>query len=147
MGHKAISLSFTPSEAETRGAMVMLGQLLRAQNLGVSDVERAELVLTEVLNNVVEHAMTKTGSGQISTKIDIGTEALWCCVTDAGKPMPRGGIPSGRAVGPEKAINDLPEGGFGWLLIRALTTDLRYHRSTSQNQLAFSIPLENRLAG
>lgn len=146
MRHKAISLSFMPSEAETRGAMVMLGQLLRSHNLAASDVERAELVLTEVLNNVVEHAMAKR-SGQISAKIDIGPDALWCCVTDAGMPMPQGGVPSGRRVGAVKAISDLPEGGFGWFLIHALTTDLRYHRSTSQNQLAFSIPLETRLAG
>jgi len=39
------------------------------------------------------------------------------------------------------AIADLPEGGFGWGLIRALSSGLSYRRMSERNRLAFRIPL------
>ena len=38
-------------------------------------------------------------------------------------------------------IADLPEGGFGWGLIRALSSGLSYRRMSERNRLAFRIPL------
>jgi serine/threonine-protein kinase RsbW len=38
--------------------------------------------------------------------------------------------------------DDLPEGGFGWFLIRELTKDLQYVRHEDQNRLTFSIPID-----
>ncbi len=36
---------------------------------------------------------------------------------------------------------NLPEGGFGWALIRDLTSDLLHHRVEGMNQLEFQVPL------
>ena len=36
---------------------------------------------------------------------------------------------------------DLPEGGFGWFLIRELTHDLTYRRDGSRNHLSFRMVL------
>jgi hypothetical protein len=38
-------------------------------------------------------------------------------------------------------LPDLAEGGWGWALIRAMTTDLSYVRCDDRNLLTFQVPL------
>lgn len=105
----------------------------------------AELVLAEVLNNVVEHAYS-AAPGPIELEIRLADgrvgPALACSVCDRGRPMPDGTPPLGRQALVDVPLDDLPEGGFGWFLIRSLTRDLDYVRSAGGNRLAFLIPLE-----
>ena len=55
--------------------------------------------------------------------------------------MPGGRPPAGRLPdGADCALVDLPEGGFGWHLIRTLTRDLAYVRSGGCNRLSFLLP-------
>ena len=42
---------------------------------------------------------------------------------------------------PDTALEDLPEGGFGWHLIHSLTNDLTYLRTGGCNRLRFLLPL------
>lgn len=97
----------------------------------------AELVLAEVLNNVAEHAYAEAG-GKVEIRLDRDPQGLRCLVVDEGREMPGGQLPEGRLPsGPYVALDDLPEGGFGWHLIRSLCADLAYARVDGQNRLAF----------
>lgn len=99
----------------------------------------AELVLAEVLNNVAEHAYPQA-TGPVSVSIGRTDKGLRFVIVDQGLPMPDGVLPTGELpasfVGPLAA---LPEGGFGWHLIRSLTTDLSYSRANGCNHLQFML--------
>ena len=92
-------------------------------------------VLAEVLNNVVEHAYA-AGSGSIRLCLWRRGSVLAVEVMDHGLPMPDLRLPDGKPaeIG---AFDDLPEGGFGWFLIRALTNGLVYDRVGGENRLRF----------
>jgi serine/threonine-protein kinase RsbW len=101
----------------------------------------AELVLGEALNNIVEHAYATT-SGPIEVCVTRTADALACRIADRGASMPGGTPPAGQLpTGLDGPIDDLPEGGFGWFLIRTLTADLTYHRQDGRNHLSFTLPL------
>ena len=106
------------------------------------DAERrgiAEQVLAEVLNNVAEHAYAG-GAGDITVTLWRCPAGLSCLIIDQGREMPMGREPPGLL--PDAAnlpLADLPEGGFGWHLIRTLTADLHYVRDQGQNRLSFLI--------
>lgn len=98
-----------------------------------------ELVLAEVLNNIVEHAYAD-GPGLITLDLRVARGRLFCLLRDEGHPMPAGRLPHGLPPSIALAQANLPEGGFGWFLIRRLTRDLRYDREPGCNRLSFSIP-------
>jgi serine/threonine-protein kinase RsbW len=100
----------------------------------------AELVLAEVLNNVAEHAY-RGGQGPVAVTLARGPAGVACLIVDQGAAMPAGTLPEGKL--PETsglALEDLPEGGFGWHLIRTLTRDLAYLRTGGCNRLSFTLP-------
>lgn len=101
-----------------------------------------ELVLAEVMNNVVEHAFADTLDGVIGLHISAIENGLNCEVWDNGRPMPTGHLPQGHKPNLNCGADDLPEGGFGWFLIRDLTRDIEYCREAGKNRLRFCIPLE-----
>ncbi|MBL9059213.1 MAG: ATP-binding protein [Mangrovicoccus sp.] len=102
-----------------------------------------EIVLAEVLNNIVEHAYVDLMSGEICVWIERRTEDLAIAVIDDGRPLPGGTIPDPCEPDLDVATPDLPEGGFGWGLIRTLSSGLSYRRMSERNRLAFRIPLPN----
>lgn len=100
-----------------------------------------ELVLAETLNNVAEHAYGEKG-GPVEITLRWETAGIRCLIVDEGRAMPGGTLPEGRL--PVKAgstLQDLPEGGFGWHLIRALCSELSYIRSADRNHLMFLLPV------
>ncbi|MBF9032914.1 ATP-binding protein [Rhodobacterales bacterium HKCCE2091] len=130
-----------PDPVAIRVAMAELRRKLARHAPGAT-VERAELVIAEVLNNIAEHGFDDGAAGDetISVSIRAGTKALSVTVTDTGRGMPGGMLPLGH-LPPVAGVpaDALPEGGFGWNLIRRLTTDLRYVRSGGTNRLTFRI--------
>lgn len=100
-----------------------------------------ELVLAEILNNIVEHAYHGAG-GRIDLRIGAEPGALACRVTDQGAPMPEGKLPDQPCPDTGLAIGDLPEGGFGWMMIRELAQDLQYRRDAGRNELRFRLTRE-----
>ena len=116
-----------------------LAALIGGPILGsVPEAERgtAELVLAEALNNIVEHAYAQ-GPGDIEVTIRRVQGDLDCRIVDKGLPMPGEDPPQGRL--PVQDPDDLPEGGFGWFLIRTLSRDLRYARVGGNNELTFRL--------
>lgn len=97
----------------------------------------AEIVLAEALNNIVEHAYA-SDVGSIEVRLRHQTPDLWCEIADVGLPMPDGTLPAGvlHSLNPG---DTLPEGGFGWFLIRTLAHDLAYCRSQDRNLLRFRL--------
>ncbi|WP_323767494.1 ATP-binding protein [Marinovum sp.] len=94
-----------------------------------------ELVLAEVLNNVAEHGYDQRDGGPFQLELQLTDSTLTCIVTDHGRPFPGGDLPEGRPAHLAGPTEDLPEGGFGWHLIREMTADLRYHRKDNRNEL------------
>ena len=96
-----------------------------------------EIVLAEVLNNVVEHAYADF-PGRIEIWITRREDFLFIRIVDDGLPMPGGDLPNGKAL----RAHDLPEGGFGWQLIRNLSHELTYQRDGQHNILGFCIGVD-----
>lgn len=112
-----------------------------AAELSESTAGSLEIVLAEVLNNIVEHAYRGEG-GRIDLCIGAGRGGLLCRVTDQGGAMPGGVLPDPPRLPPDLAIEDLPEGGFGWRMVRDLAQDLHYRRRAGSNVLRFRMALE-----
>lgn len=98
-----------------------------------------QIVLAEVLNNIVEHAYGGAG-GRITLQVSAGAGVLTCRVADQGRAMPGGALPDPASL--DFDLDDLPEGGFGWLMIRDLAQDLHYRRDRGHNILQFRISLD-----
>lgn len=105
----------------------------------------AEIVLAEVLNNIVEHAYAAR-QGEIGLVIDRKAQGLACEISDSGAPMPGLCLPKGQFQ-PLGLTEDLPEGGFGWFLIRNLTEKLEYHHANGVNRLSFTLISEQSAVG
>lgn len=112
------------------------------QEMSADEAGTLELILAEVLNNIVEHSYTGSGDGTISISIVRDRKGLSCAVSDDGVPLPEDCLRQVRGDDPGRPPpSTLPEGGFGWFLIRDLAEDLGYSRKDGHNLLAFRIPL------
>lgn len=129
---------FAGRQPEVRGvlaeAMAALDQAVLTPEARAS----AELVLAEVLNNIIEHAYA-CDSGVIEITLAHGVSGIDCELVDFGAPMPEGRLPPGRLGMVEIPLEELPEGGFGWFLIRSLTRNLNYRRCGGCNRLGFTL--------
>ena len=117
-----------------------LAQLLSAPLLGqhTDDLRgRAEIVLAEVLNNIVDHAYADC-AGEITLELSEEPAGIACRICDNGSAMPGLVLPEGQLAAHDP--DALPEGGFGWFLIRTLTQDLCYARQGRINELRFRLP-------
>jgi len=128
---------------EVRAALERVALVLEPLHLTTECAAAAEIVLAEVLNNVVEHAYA-TLRGTVDLELRLAGDTLACTVRDAGAQMPDGTPPLGRQVLVDVPLEHLPEGGFGWFLIRSLTRDLDYRRDQGRNRLTFLLPVDRR---
>ncbi|MGQ0566282.1 MAG: ATP-binding protein [Gemmobacter sp.] len=126
-----------PAEAEAvRHALVAACDTRLLRSLTDDARGTAQIVIAEALNNIVEHAYA-SGEGDIELSLRRKGGKLSVLISDRGRPMPGGQMPEGRLPDPDP--QDLPEGGFGWFLIRSLSQDLRYCRSEGRNHLFFRL--------
>lgn len=134
----AFTLSFPGTAGAVRRALrrVMASAVL--SSLPDDLCGSAEIVLAEVLNNIVEHAYAD-GTGTITLHLVRQGGGLACEIHDQGAAMPGLCLPAGRSQ-PLADLADLPEGGFGWFLIRSLTVGLDYRRIAGVNRLSFQLP-------
>lgn len=105
--------------------------------LDESQREKAETALAEVLNNIVEHAFDNH-DGSIRLHLERTGSQLVLTVDDDGRPMPGGRLPDAVLPG----AGDLAEGGYGWPLIRCLSSHLCYERHNGTNRLSMVFALK-----
>ncbi|MEW9919910.1 ATP-binding protein [Marimonas sp. MJW-29] len=125
-----------------RGALETLCETLRTFEIDEEATGTVGLVVAEVLNNIVEHAY---GALATIAPVDITgrltANGLCLRITDRGRPMPGGKLPPGCIPALDVEVPNLPEGGFGWFLIRDLARDLVYQRVGEENRLSLCITL------
>ena len=119
-----------------RGAVLAMGEC--------GDLlDRSEIVLAEVLNNIAEHGRVAGASGWVGLRCASGPSGLRFVVTDCGRPLPPALLlPVAEGATPPRDLDlfDLPEGGFGWQMIRLLTRDLSCRHEAQGNRLGFLVP-------
>lgn len=138
-----IRMTFAGNPDAVRQALLELAADPRLCSISQDLRSSAEIVLAEVLNNIAEHAYADR-AGSITLQLERRADGLFCIVRDTGAPMPGFGPPTGDQP-PLGAIEDLPEGGFGWFLIRNLTEGLAYRHADGVNCLSFAL-IEKRSA-
>lgn len=133
-----IELKGTPQEV--RNALETLRHKLTAEEFAACNAGVLEIVLAEVLNNVVEHALAGRADGQIGVFCNYADSCWFVEVRDNGSEMPGQTLPDGKMPDVETDLLDLPEGGFGWGLVHTLAEDIAYQRHASgHNELSFRV--------
>ncbi|WP_126978958.1 ATP-binding protein [Frigidibacter oleivorans] len=129
-GLRFVTADLRASHAAVRDLLIALRPRLGPDRGAV------EIVLAEALNNVVEHAYAGN-DGRIALRLTVAPREVRIRIGDSGRPMP--GLVLPRGLCPHRLLHgdvcDLPEGGFGWLLIRELASGLRYRQQDGRNLL------------
>jgi serine/threonine-protein kinase RsbW len=134
-------LSFGASDLATRDAVAQVTLWLLRCGLAAEQIGNVEIALAEAINNIVEHAYDGAASGKICLTVKQDSARLSICICDQGKPMPGHALPNGSPQNLSGPICELPEGGFGWHLIRQLTSRASYAHRDRRNILALEIDL------
>ena len=131
---------FPATYEDVRNTIIEAGQALKPLHLNDEDLSSVEIVLAEALNNVVEHGYSASG-GDIYLKLRRHRAGILIQIMDWGRPMPGGRTPAGAHPATSSRMEHLPEGGYGWFLIRELARDLIYDRDEGENILIFRLAL------
>ncbi|WP_278921986.1 MULTISPECIES: ATP-binding protein [Pseudophaeobacter] len=134
--------SFTATELDARSGISAVMERLREIDLPDERAGDVQIALAEAVNNVVEHAYAGTEKGDVRIKCNLYPQELRIQICDAGFPLTDCALPPGEPADLSGPIETLPEGGFGWFLIRELTSRLHYERLGRNNRLSlyFQVP-------
>ncbi|MEP2717734.1 ATP-binding protein [Pseudophaeobacter sp.] len=138
---ESFACSFTATELDARSGISTVMERLRDIDLPEDRAGDVQIALAEAVNNVVEHAYGDTTTGDVRIQCRIADEILHIQISDAGPPLPNGELPAGTPAEISGPLETLPEGGFGWFLIRELTCRLHYARENGNNQLSLFFEL------
>lgn len=134
-----------PSLLDVRAAMLALTSQLRLHALDDAMMSSVEIAVTEVLNNIIEHALSGQDKDWFRLSCEIGSHGVDFHISDNGSPMPLYQLPDAPPPDIQAPRDTLPEGGWGWSLVRTLTTNLAYQRLSNgqvdaTNNVHFCIP-------
>lgn len=142
----SFSCSFTATELDARTGVQDVVNRLREMGVPEARADEVQIALTEAVNNVVEHAYAGMDVGAVRIRCNLDPEQLWISIGDAGVPFKDGQLPAGTRQDLNVSLEELPEGGFGWLLIRELATDVQYERNDAGNNLSLRFEIQMRNA-
>lgn len=131
----ALTLRFPGATDRIRCALRQARRHMATLRVPEDRLATIELVLAEALNNVAEHAYAGGPPGPVSLTARHDGDRLCIVLRDTGRPLPGLVPPTGAPPDLDVATKDLPEGGFGWLLIRDLTDRVDYARHGTENRL------------
>lgn len=98
------------------------------------DITNVQIVLGEALNNIIEHGFEREGTGIISVEISLSDSGIVVSLCDDGiafTPPKVAALP----LRDQDDFSNLPEGGFGWFLIKEITSSTEYNRISNKNYL------------
>ncbi|MEM9968258.1 MAG: ATP-binding protein [Pseudomonadota bacterium] len=145
---KPFEITLDGSAIAVRQALAEVLEALTPLELGIEERSVVELVLAEVLNNVVEHAYDAANQERgICLRCNQRADGLHLHVIDAGHRMSDQMLPFAKPPPITDNLADLPEGGFGWFLIRDLAKDICYAREAGKNHLRLRLAIATRLLG
>jgi serine/threonine-protein kinase RsbW len=138
-----ISLCFPAQDHAVRHALLRIDTALQTKGVDRDLRHRAQIALAEACNNIVEHAYPFDTTGDALIVIDVAGDrgGLQIALRDRGGAMPGGQMPGDDL--PSLDLNDplaLPEGGFGWPILRRMTRAISLSRDNGQNILRFRLP-------
>ena len=136
-GADFFSLQFTATPPETRLALAKAVKQLGLWDLPEDVAASTEIALAEACNNIAEHAYAGRDPGPVWLGLLLQSTKIIVTLSDRGWPLSPDLVQS-PVTAPDPSA--LPEGGFGWFLIKSLAQDLRIHRVNGTNHLTFSIP-------
>lgn len=129
-----------------RAALVAVDARLQDRGIDRDLRDRTQIALAEACNNIVEHAYGleppgKSADATIMLEIAHDADGLRITLRDRGLPMPEGQLPGVEwpTLDPGDPLT-LPEGGFGWPLLRDMAEALCLSRRNGQNILRFQLP-------
>lgn len=130
-------LPFTSDSASVHHAIQSVIRALARLVGSEEDLALIEIVVTEVINNIVEHAYQRVQGRPIDLRIVRRRSEVHFSIVDQGVVMPNGEIPADVPQNFDCPVADLPEGGFGWTLIHKLARGIKYARVGDENHLRF----------
>lgn len=136
-----LRLILPATDAAVRRGLQTIKHGLEPNDLAPDEIASLEIVLAEILNNIVEHAYADNPDGLIEIRLSQANDGLHCLISDRGNMMPGGEPPLGLQANLNCDIADLPEGGFGWFLIRELAHELQYAHIDGENKLSFRMAI------
>jgi serine/threonine-protein kinase RsbW len=135
------------TEQGIRTALADMRVFLNTNGFDADACGTAEIVLAEALNNIAEHAFATTTAGTIRVTLTPGQSSLTAEIIDKGIALPGLCPPVGQLPPLGGTTRSLPEGGFGWFLIRTLTDCLSYTRIGGENHLCLRLALSRTDTG
>ncbi len=99
-----------------------------------ADITNVQIVLGEALNNIIKHGFESEGSGRIELKISLMGDGIVVRLCDDGIAFTPPEISDTPLQG-KNDLKNLPEGGFGWFLIKQITSSIEFTRFTNRNYL------------
>jgi serine/threonine-protein kinase RsbW len=138
------SRRFRANDTAVRETLLHVDAALRAASIYPDLRRRTQIALAEACNNIVEHAYgphEPPKAQMIALEITGDHNGLHVTLRDHGRAMPDGPLPGGALprLDPTNP-QDLPEGGFGWAMLRKMTCALCVTRTDGQNVLCFLLP-------
>lgn len=143
---ETFACSFTATELDARSGISQVVERLRDLDLPRERLEDVQIALAEAVNNVVEHAYPGHSTGNVDIRCKLSDQELRIRISDAGPPFPDGKLPEGAPRDISGPLETLPEGGFGWYLIRELTNEVHYERENGNNQLSLCFEISPSLS-
>lgn len=137
---ESITFTYEPTDQGVRRVLQSMRACLTTMGLDEDFCGTAEIVLAEALNNVAEHAYPGEARGMAQLKLRLTPDGCDFDLTDQGKPMPGLILPVGQLPPLDGPRPELPEGGFGWFLIRTLSDHLTYTRKNGTNHVHLRLP-------
>lgn len=114
---------------------------LTAFKLSEDLLASAEILMAEVINNIIEHAYQSESNQPIEMSLLCTDTTLKFVFLDFGHAMPFGMPPSETPSNLTHNTEQLPEGGFGWPIIRKLSKNIQYSRRGKVNALAVEMDM------
>jgi len=133
---------FSSNSDAVRNILKTVLKDLQIVGLSADQITSVEIILAEVFNNIIEHAYLFEKDRAIALACVRHPNTLSFQFIDQGRPMPSDKVPLPTSYVKFGKLCDLPEGGFGWNIIRSLANDISYQRRDNSNFLKISVKLD-----